>query len=96
MEVTKIHNHSFEPERDLLEVEYSIEGDPQETYREISLYREDFNEYYPFGGTMEIYDIDDTHYELNTQFEFDEQVFKNALTEYLTIYEDELGEVQNY
>jgi len=96
MEVIKIHNHTFEHHRDLLEIEYSIDGDMPETYREISLAREEFNEYYPFGETVDVYDTEETHYELDTQFEFDEENLKNALTEYLTIYEDELSDISHY
>ena len=71
MEVTEIHNYSFETQREILEVEYSIQDDPQDTYREILLSKEEFNEYYLFGETMDIYDMDDmddTHYELGTNF----------------------------
>tara|TARA_R110000824_G_scaffold58548_2_gene158165 strand:+ start:264 stop:563 length:300 start_codon:yes stop_codon:yes gene_type:complete len=99
MEITEIHNYSFETQHEILEVEYSIQDDPQDTYREISLSKEEFNEYYTFGEIMEMYDIDDvedTHYELGTDFEFDEENLKNALAEYLTLYEDELSDINHY
>ena len=67
MEVIEIHNYRFDTQRDLLEVEYSTQGDPLDTYREILLAREDFNAYYPFGETVDIYDIDDTE---DTHYEF--------------------------
>ena len=96
MEVTHIHHHNFDSRRDLLKVEYSIYGDAEDTTREISLLREDFTEFYPFGETIDIYETDDSHYELDTEFEFDEENFKIALTEYLMIYEEELTEINTY
>ena len=99
MEITEIHNYSFERQHEILEVEYSIQDDPQDTYREISLSTEEFDEYYTFGEIMEMYDIDDvedTHYEVGTDFEFDEENLKNALSEYLTLYEDELNSINHY
>ena len=68
MEITEIHNYSFETQHEILEVEYSIQDDPQDTYREISLSKE----------------------------EFDEENLKNALAEYLTLYEDELSDINHY
>jgi len=92
MEIEQIKNYSYNVERQILEFDYSLVGDPQETYRNILIEKEKFEDYYTFpSGTS--WDDEEGYYEVDVDLQLDDTMLIESLETYLDVNEDECGEV---
>tara|TARA_R110000824_G_scaffold333527_1_gene520128 strand:- start:211 stop:498 length:288 start_codon:yes stop_codon:yes gene_type:complete len=92
MEIEQIKNCSYNPERQILEFDYSLDGDPQYTYRNILIEREKFEDYFSFPtGTS--WDDDEGYYEVDIDLQLDDSLLIEALSYYLDINDDYKNEL---
>ena len=88
MEIEQIKNYSYNIEREILEFDYSLVGDPQETYRNILIEKEKFEDYYTFpSGTS--WDDEEGYYEVDIDLQLDDTMIVQSLETYLDVNEDE-------
>tara|TARA_B100000287_G_C20286421_1_gene644144 strand:+ start:217 stop:504 length:288 start_codon:yes stop_codon:yes gene_type:complete len=92
MEIEQIKNYSYNIDREILEFDYSLVGDPQDTYRNILIEKEKFEDYYTFpSGTS--WDDEEGYYEVDVDLQLDDTMLIESLETYLDVNEDECGEV---
>ena len=92
MELEEIKNFTYNVEREILEFDYSLVGDPQNTYRNILIEKEIFEDYYTFPtGTS--WDDDEGYYEVDVDLRIDDELLIESLSSYLDVNEGENGEL---
>jgi hypothetical protein len=91
MEIEEIKNCNYNAERQILEFDYSLLGDPQYTYRNILIERENFENYFSFP-TGTTWDDEEGYYEMDIDLELDDTLLIEALTQYLDTHDDEVVE----
>ena len=92
MEIEQIKNYSYNIDREILEFDYSLVGDPQDKYRNILIEKEKFEDYYTFpSGTS--WDDEEGYYEVDVDLQIDDTMLIESLETYLDVNEDECGEV---
>jgi hypothetical protein len=92
MEIEQIKNYSYNIDREILEFDYSLVGDPQDTYRNILIEKEKFEDYYTFpSGTS--WDDEEGYYEVDVDLQLDDTMLIESLETYLDVNEDECSEV---
>jgi len=90
MEIEQIKNYSYNVERQILEFDYSLVGDPQETYRNILIEKEKFEDYYTFpSGTS--WDDEEGYYEVDVDLQLDDTMLVESLETYLDVNEEGSG-----
>ena len=87
MEIEQIKNYSYNIDREILEFDYSLVGDPQDTYRNILIEKEKFEDYYTFpSGTS--WDDEEGYYEVDVDLQLDDTMLIESLETYLDVNED--------
>ncbi len=92
MEVEYIHNFEYHSHNQLLEFDYSLEGDPTNTYRNVIIEHNQFENYYVFpSGTT--WDDEEGYYEIDLDIDREDPMVLEALGSYLDVVKEENGEL---
>lgn len=94
MEVDYIHNFEYDSHHQLLDFDYSLTEDPDNTYRNIVIERNNFENHYvfPYGTT---WDDEEGYYEIDIDINREDSMVLEALTSYLDLVNEDNGELIN-